>query len=158
MYSNTKIDKINQLIFKGEKQDYLLFKEIDKTFQEALYSGKDFDDFLSSLDDFGIKISHKQMGDTPKRKNSDSFSLAGLERTKDPVKLYLREMGNIALLTLEGEIAIARQIERSYKNIIKALSKTRLLQNQIFYWEEKIKENPEFLHKVFDINEEDRYI
>jgi len=94
------------------------------------------------------------MGDTPKRKRSDLFSLESLERTNDPVKLYLRDMGHISLLTRKGEIAIAKQIERSYKNIIKALLKSRLLQNHIFYWEEKIRENPEFLSKVFDINKE----
>ncbi len=143
------MDKINQLIFIGKKQRYLLFEEIDKTFQGVLYSGKDFDDFLSSLDDYGIKIRYKRMGDTPKRKRSDLFSLESLERTNDPVKLYLRDMGHISLLTRKGEIAIAKQIERSYKNIIKALLKSRLLQNHIFsYWEEKIRDLNSRLERI----------
>ena len=49
-------DEISQLISKGRKQGYLLFEEIDKTFTEDLDSEEDFDDFLSSMDDYGIKI------------------------------------------------------------------------------------------------------
>lgn len=49
-------DEISQLISKGRKQGYLLFEEIDKTFTEDLDSEEDFDDFLSSMDSYGIKI------------------------------------------------------------------------------------------------------
>ncbi len=49
-------DEISQLISKGRKQGYLLFEEIDKTFTEDLDSAEDFDDFLSSMGDYGIKI------------------------------------------------------------------------------------------------------
>jgi RNA polymerase primary sigma factor len=133
-------DEISQLISKGRKQGYLLFKEIDKTFTEDLDSEEDFDDFLSSMDDYGIKI---------------LVSTHGLERTTDPVKLYLREMGNISLLTREGEIAIAREIERGEKSIIKALSRTRLVLNQVLALEERIKENPFIIQEMFDVSEED---
>ncbi|MGZ8858123.1 MAG: RNA polymerase sigma factor RpoD, partial [Candidatus Aminicenantales bacterium] len=79
----------------------------------------------------------------------------GLERTTDPVKLYLREMGNISLLTREGEISIAREIERGEKSIIKALSRTRLVLNQVLSLEERIKENPFIVQEFFDVSEED---
>lgn len=149
-------DEIHQLISKGKKQGYLLFEEINKTFHDDLNDDQEFDDFLSSMDDYGIKIldsRHKEA--IPKRKKSDLVSLEGLERTTDPVKLYLREMGNISLLTREGEIAIAREIERGEKAIIKALSKTRLVLNEVLNLEEKINENPEFIHEMFDLSEED---
>lgn len=149
-------DEIHQLISKGKKQGYLLFEEIDKTFHDDLDDDQEFDDFLSSMDDYGIKIldsRHKEA--VPKRKKSNLVSLEGLERTTDPVKLYLREMGNISLLTREGEIAIAREIERGEKAIIKALSKTRLVLNEVLSLEEKINENPEIIHEMFDLSEED---
>jgi len=149
-------DEIHQLISKGKKQGYLLFEEIDKTFHDDLDDDQEFDDFLSSMDDYGIKIldsRHKEA--VPKRKKSDLVSLEGLERTTDPVKLYLREMGNISLLTREGEIAIAREIERGEKAIIKALCKTRLVLNGVLSLEEKINENPEIIHEMFDLSEED---
>jgi len=156
--SDDKLNKndIDQLISKGRKQGYLLFEEIDKTFHDELEDNQKFDDFLSSMDDYGIKIlDAKQRKIFPKRKKSDLISLEGLERTTDPVKLYLREMGNISLLTREGEIAIAREIERGEKAIIKALSKTRLVLAEVLSLEEKINDYPEILHEMLDLSEED---
>ena len=149
-------DEISELISKGRKQGYLLFEEIDKTFQDDSDSEGNFNEFLSSMDDYGIKIlDSKQREIVPKKRRSDLVSLQGLERTTDPVKLYLREMGNISLLTREGEISIAREIERGEKAIIKALSKTRLVLNEILSLEEKIKEDPEIMYEMFDISEDE---
>ncbi|MHB8094291.1 MAG: RNA polymerase sigma factor RpoD [Candidatus Aminicenantales bacterium] len=149
-------NEIHQLISKGRKQGYLLFAEIDKTFTDELDSEEDFDDFLSSMDDYGIKIlDSRQKEVIPRRRKSDLVSLHGLERTTDPVKLYLREMGNIALLTREGEIAIAREIERGEKAIIKALSKTRMVLNEVLAIEDRIKDNPNTIQEMFDFTEED---
>lgn len=157
MAGEKKIGKneINQLISKGRKQGFLLFEDIDKTFQDEQNTGKDFDEFLSSMDDYGIKILDKRREVVPKRKKSDIVSLEGLERTTDPVKLYLREMGNISLLTREGEIAIAREIERGEKAIIKALSKTKLVLNEVLSLEDRVDEEPEVLQEMFDLSEED---
>ena len=149
-------DEIHQLISKGRKQGYLLFAEIDKTFTDELDSEADFDNFLSSMDGYGIKIlDSRQKEVIPRRRKSDLVSLHGLERTTDPVKLYLREMGNISLLTREGEIAIAREIERGEKSIIKALSRTRMVLNEVLVIEEKIKESPITIQEMFDFTEED---
>jgi RNA polymerase primary sigma factor len=149
-------DEISQLISKGRKQGYLLFEEIDKTFTEDLDSEEDFDDFLSSMDNYGIKILDAQQKEMiPRRRKSDLVSTHGLERTTDPVKLYLREMGNISLLTREGEIAIAREIERGEKSIIKALSKTRLVLNEVLGLEGRIRENPFTIQEMFDLSEDD---
>jgi RNA polymerase primary sigma factor len=150
-------DGISQLISKGKKQGFLLFKEIDKTFRDDdIESEGDFKEFLNSMDHYGIKIiGTKKREIPPKRRKSDLVSLHGLERTTDPVKLYLREMGNISLLTREGEIAIAREIERGEKSILKALSKTRLVLNEILFLEENIRENTFFIHEMFDLSEDD---
>ncbi|HUU36571.1 MAG TPA: RNA polymerase sigma factor RpoD [Candidatus Desulfaltia sp.] len=149
-------DEISNLISKGRKQGFLLFEEIDKTFTEDLNSQEDFDEFLSSMDNYGIKIlDSKQKEMIPRRRKSDLVSPHGLEWTTDPVKLYLREMGNISLLTREGEIAIAREIERGEKSIIKALSKTRLVLNEVLALEERIKENPLTIQEMFDLSNDD---
>ncbi len=150
-------DGISQLISKGKKQGFLLFKEIDKTFRDDdIESEGDFKEFLNSMDHYGIKIIGTKRKETPpKRRKSDLVSLHGLERTTDPVKLYLREMGNISLLTREGEIAIAREIERGEKSILKALSKTRLVLNEILYLEENIKEDAFVIQEMLDLSEDD---
>ena len=153
MPSDSKYDRdeVHDLISKGRKRGYLLFEEIDKTFQDEFDSEEEFDEFISSMDDFGIKIRYKRREYVPKKRKSDIVSLEGLERTTDPVKLYLREMGNISLLTREGEIAIAREIERGEKTIIKALSKTRLVLNEVLSIEDKLKNSPDILLEMFEI-------
>ncbi len=146
-----------ELISKGRKQGYLSFEEIDKTFQNEMDAGEDFNEFLTSIDGYGIKIldaKQKETSAAPRRK-PDVVSTQGLERTTDPVKLYLREMGNISLLTREGEIAIAKDIERGEKAIIKALSKTRMVLNEVLSLESRIKENPNVIMEMFDVNEEE---
>jgi len=92
---------------------------------------------------------------SPKRKKSKFVRLESLERTTDPVKLYLREMGTISLLTRQEEIAIAKQIEKSKMNIIRALFDTRLILDEVFSLEEKIKEGFEVIHGMFDFSEDD---
>jgi RNA polymerase primary sigma factor len=64
-------------------------------------------------------------------------------------------MGNISLLTREGEIALAKEIERGEKAVMKALSRTRLVLNEILSLEEKIKQKPTIIQEMFDFNEED---
>jgi len=149
-------DEISQLLSKGRKQGYLLFEEVDKTFHEELDSEENFDEFLSSMDDYGIKIlGPRQTEVAVKKRKTDQVAVHGLERTTDPVKLYLREMGNISLLTREGEIAIAREIERGEKAIIKALSKTRVVLNQVLALEEQIKVNLLVFLEMFDLSDEE---
>jgi RNA polymerase primary sigma factor len=149
-------NEVNALITKGRKQGYLLFEDIDKTFQDELDSEEDFNDFLNSIGDYGIKIlDSKQKEIVLRRRKPDIVSLQGLERTTDPVKLYLREMGNISLLTREGEIAIAREIERGEKAIIKALSKTRLVLNEVLGLESRIKDNVNVITEMFDVSEDE---
>jgi RNA polymerase primary sigma factor len=148
-------DEVHELISKGRKRGYLLFEEVDKTFQHEAKSEGNFNEFLSSMDNYGIKILDKQRKAHPKKRKSDIVSLEGLERTTDPVKLYLREMGNISLLTREGEIAIAREIERGEKSIVKALSKTRLVLNTILSIEERIDEEENLIQEMFETSDED---
>ena len=158
MSAENKLQKgdVSQLITKGRKQGYLLFEEIDKTFHDDLDAEESFDDFLSSIDDYGIKIlDTKQKEIIPKRRKSELVTFQGLDRTTDPVKLYLREMGSISLLTREGEISIAREIERGEKSIIKALSKTRLVLNEVLGLEEKIEIDPLIIQEMFDVSEDD---
>ncbi len=145
--------KITDLLSKGQKQGYLLLKEIEKVFQGKKVRSKDFDKFLTSMDDYGIKIVDKNKQITPKRKKGTIPSLDGIGLTTDPVKLYLREMGNISLLTKEGEVTLAQEIERGEKIVIKSLSKTKFILNEILSLEEKIKEEPEILLEVFELTD-----
>jgi RNA polymerase primary sigma factor len=92
--------------------------------------------------------------DTGKRK-SNLIYFRERGGTTDPVKLYLQEMGNIPLLSKEKEITLAKEIERGEKIIGKAISKTRLILNEVLSLEDKIKENPEIIQQLFNGCEHD---
>ncbi|MFP4083094.1 MAG: RNA polymerase sigma factor RpoD [Candidatus Aminicenantes bacterium] len=149
------MDKIHQLITKGRKQGYLLFEEIDRTFQDDGADKMDFDQFLESVGCYGIKIHYQGEKAVSRKEKQSHVTIKDLERTTDPVKLYLKEMGDISLLTREGEIAIAMQIERSENVIARALSKTGLMLNEILSAEDRIREDPDTITDTFEINDDD---
>ena len=88
------------------------------------------------------------------RKKAGRYISDNLERTTDLVKIFLRDMGSILLLTHEGEITLARRIEKGQRKIIHALSKTRLVINEILRLEEMIESDPEVIRDVFDFTED----
>ncbi|MGQ9672199.1 MAG: RNA polymerase sigma factor RpoD [Candidatus Aminicenantales bacterium] len=90
----------------------------------------------------------------PHSTRSDIFSLEEAGPTADPVKLYLRDMGSISLLTREGEIALAKEIEKGQKMILNALARTRLLMKEILSFEERIHRDPAAIPEIFDCGEE----
>ncbi len=103
-----------------------------------------------------IKIlDQKQREIVPRRSKNELIATQDLERTIDPVQLYMREMGSHSLLNREGEISIAREIERGDKAIIKALSKTRLVLNEVLSLEERIEANPMIIREIFRVSEDD---
>jgi len=149
-------EEILYLISKGKRQGFLSWDEIDQALGDDFNGDDIFDDFLSSMDSFGIKIlDARQTEAIPYSSRKSTVCTYGLERTTDPVKLYLREMGNIPLLTREGEIAIAREIEKGEKAIIKTLSKTRLVLNKLMEIEQIINFSPERIQEFFDFNDEE---
>jgi RNA polymerase primary sigma factor len=86
------------------------------------------------------------------KEKSDFFSYKNLDKTTDPVKLYFRDMGNIPLLKRDEELAIAKRIERGEKTTTKALFKTRFVLTKILSLEEKIREKPEIIERIFDVS------
>jgi RNA polymerase primary sigma factor len=102
--------------------------------------------------DRGIKTLDKQGKIRSRRRKLPIISFGGPGQTSDPVRIYMREMLNIPLLTRDGEILLAKEIERGEEIIIKALSKTRSVHNEILSLEEKLNEDDEIIHAVFDSN------
>jgi RNA polymerase primary sigma factor len=108
-----------------------------------------------ATDDLGIKVLDKQRKVYSKKRKPPIVSFAGPEQTSDPVRIYMREMGNIQLLTREREIDVAKEIERGEEIIIKALSKTRFVHNEILSLEEELNEDNEITQALFDSNEDE---
>ena len=148
-------EEIRKLITKGKRQGYLFLDDIVGVFEESIGSIDKCNKFVNSLPEYGINIYHTKSKAVAKRKKDATLPVEGLESTSDPLKLYMREMGSIPLLTREGEITIAKQIEKSNKNTVKTLAKTKLIVNELFYLAEKIKEGNVKLDNYFDIKESD---
>ena len=138
-------EEVYNLYQKARKEGYVFLDKIRKVFLDQAVSEEDFAHFLSYLTDQGIVILHK-----PQRQEEEPVSLKQLEPTIDPVKLYLKQMGKISLLTHEGEVELAKQIKRGEKIMARAISKTRLACSEVLALREKIKRNPRLILDVFE--------
>jgi RNA polymerase primary sigma factor len=106
-------------------------------------------------DNQGIKVPHQQRSVHLKKGRTPIVPFESPGQTSDPVRIYMREMRNIPLLTREGEILVAKEIERGKEIIIKALSKTRFTHKEILSLEEKLAEDDELIRVVFDSSEDE---
>lgn len=100
---------------------------------------------------FGHKLKPKQL------RQSDKKLISGDEtgRLIDSVKLYLKDMGSIMLLTKEGEVSIAREIERGERAVLNALAKTKFIYHAVIDIEKRIKENPEIIRGLFEFEDKE---
>ncbi len=143
-----KYDEVRQLINLGRERGYLLYDEVNDVLPEGIHSPEDLDDMFLLFDSLGIemveseekykaKVELKAAGKEEPEKVD--LSPGTLEKTNDPVRMYLREMGTVPLLTREGEVEIARRIERGEKNVVKALSRSKYVINQLLDYGQRIR-------------------
>ena len=133
-----KYDSIQQLILMGKERGYLLYDEVNELLAADVHTSEEIDDVLSAFDDAGIEILEEVPRETLARertategKNARETTVeveldltpGALDKTQDPVRIYLREMGTVTLLTREGEVVIAKRIERGQLRVLKALSR-----------------------------------
>ncbi len=155
------------MIEKGQKQGYLSYDEINKALPEDMFSTEQMDDTLILFDKMNVKIvdEEKQNILTAKKKavgkadRAKSGSVSEFSSVTDPVKMYLREMGMVTLLSREGEVEIAKKIEAGEQNVLKALLETTIGVNCIFDLGDHIEKGelrPK--HVLRDIDEGDTYV
>ena len=133
-----KHPELRGLIALGKERGYLLYDEIFQALPEDVANTPDeLDDVYIRLGDFGIEIVDVPEKATPKKEGVVGTSeavlpdLTTVEKTNDPVRMYLREMGTVKLLDREGEVEIARRIERGEARIYQALSTNRIVLEEI---------------------------
>ena len=141
-----KYDRLSRLMTMGKEKGYVLYDEVSEVLPSDLNGGADLDDLLAGLDVAGIEILEEPKLDA-KLEESDEFldlelipAPAG-EKTNDPVRMYLREMGSVPLLTREGEVEIAKRIERGQNAVLKALSRSPLVIQKIIGMGEEVERN-----------------
>ena len=128
-----KYGRLKQLIDAGKERGYVLYDEVNELLPEDVVSGAQIDDLLADLDGAGVELLEEPKLDYEKKlEEAEEFAELELstdlaEKTNDPVRMYLREMGTVPLLTREGEIELAKRIERGQRSVRKALSRSPLV-------------------------------
>ena len=160
--------KLKTLIAKGKKQGFLTYEEINELIPDGKVSAEQIDNTLIMLGDMNITITDKEkipkqiVKLKAKEKKTGKTVQKGLPdfgTVTDPVKMYLREMGLVTLLSREGEVEIAKKIEAGEQDVLKSLLETTMGVNYILKLGEHIKEGelrPK--HVLRDIDEGDTFI
>jgi RNA polymerase primary sigma factor len=135
--TDDKFGRMKQLMETGKEKGFVLYDEVSELLTEEFPSGREFDELLSDLDSAGVEILEEPKLEFDK-KGEDGEDFGDLElasdfsdKTNDPVRMYLREMGTVPLLTREGEIELAKRNERGQWAVRKALSRSALVIREI---------------------------
>jgi len=155
---------LEKLISKGEKQGFLTYDEINKALPDGMLS-EQIDETLIMFDDHHIEIIDEEKNKLPtkvKKVKIADTSVSDYGTVTDPVKMYLREMGLVTLLSREGEVAIAKKIEAGEQEILKALIDTTIGVECILELGRKIESGDlrpkRVLRDVREIEEGDGYV
>src|SRR5918993_4145186 len=135
-----KYDEVRQLIAVGKEKGYLLYDEVNEMLPSEITSSEDLDDLFNAFGSAGIEVvdsdkAYRADKDFDRDGSEDGPELdltpGALDKTNDPVRMYLREMGTVPLLTREGEVAIAKRIERGKLAVIKSISRTPMASQEV---------------------------
>ena len=162
-----KYDEVKELILMGKERGYLLYDEVNDLLPEGICSSDELDSIFSLFGSAGIEVidTEQKFQDSGKRrdKRSDSpgddsefdINAINLDKTNDPVRLYLREMGTVPLLSREGEVEIAKRVEHGQRVILKALSRSPLVVNEILNVGDQLKKNEISIRDVVSFNDDE---
>ena len=162
------IDNVTKLVDAGKEKGYLTYNAVNDLIPHDVHSPEDLDDLLSTIGTRGIDVLEGQ----PKlrfaafEENLDrevegssevDLDPAGgaLEKTNDPVRIYLRDMGAVPLLTREGEVDIARRIERGQLRTLKALSRSPIVIRQVLAIGQDLKRGVRSIKETVVFDEEE---
>ncbi|MBB3898300.1 RNA polymerase sigma factor RpoD [Roseococcus suduntuyensis] len=155
---------VKKLIARGKERGYVTFDEVNSAMPEGQVSPEFMEDTLSSLSEAGINVVEaeeteedgapkpaKAEGEEDEEESGGNVDEESLGRTDDPVRMYLREMGSVELLSREGEIAIAKRIEAGRDMMIGGLCESPLTFKAIVAWHDAVREGRMLLRDVIDL-------
>ncbi|HMK28207.1 MAG TPA: RNA polymerase sigma factor region1.1 domain-containing protein, partial [Terriglobales bacterium] len=159
---------IKKLIDAGKEKGYLTYNEVNDLIPHDLHSPEDLDDLLTTIGTQGIDLlegSKLPSSALDKRFEAEvegegdevelDLTPGALEKTNDPVRMYLREMGTVPLLTREGEVEIAKRIERGQLKVLKAISRSPIVIREIIALGEDLKKGVRSIREVVIFDEEE---
>jgi len=172
-----KYDQVRQLIAMGKERGYLLYDEVNDILPAEVHSSEEIDDLLSTFERYGIDIYEDLAAakaaragaesslESPEAESKDDLQVedAGdldltpgmLEKTNDPVRMYLREMGTVPLLTREGEVAIAKRIERGQVLVLKTITRSPIVLKELLTIGEDLRKGTRSIKEIVQFDDEE---
>jgi len=169
-----KYDQVRQLIAMGKERGYLLYDEVNDILPAEVHSSEEIDDLLSTFERYGIDVyedlssakaalAAADSSDTAEGVKEDVASEDGdldltpgtLEKTNDPVRMYLREMGTVPLLTREGEVAIAKRIERGQLLVLKTITRAPLILKELLKVGDDLRNGSRSIKEIVQFDDEE---
>ena len=152
MATEGRYSRFQKLIDMGKEKGYVLYDDVAELVPEDVTSGPDLDDLLAGLDEAGVDLLETPRAEDKKEPDEEDFSEADYEevseKTNDPVRMYLREMGAVSLLTREGEIELAKRIEHGQKTAVRVLSRSPFVMREILEIAREVREGKRSLRDV----------
>jgi RNA polymerase primary sigma factor len=162
---DTQSGAVKRLIAKGKERGYITFDELNAVLPPEQNSSEQIEDVMSMLSEMGIQVVESEESeegeaiaakpaeaeDEEAAEQSGNINAETAGRTDDPVRMYLREMGSVELLSREGEIAIAKRIEAGRDMMIGGLCESPLTFRAIVAWHESLKTGKILLRDVIDL-------
>src|SRR6186713_2100735 len=162
-----KYDEVRQLINIGKEKGYLLYDEVNELLPSEITSSDELDDLFNTFGSAGIEVidsDQKYLRDDVKpidrtSEGAEELELdltpGALDKTNDPVRMYLREMGTVPLLTREGEVEIARRIERGKLAVIKSISRTPIIAKKVIELGDQLHAGERTIRELVIFNDEE---
>ena len=159
-----KYDEVRQLINVGKEKGYLLYDEVNEILPSEITSSEELDDLFNAFGAAGIEVvdsdkAYRGDKDFDREGSGDEPELdltpGALDKTNDPVRMYLREMGTVPLLTREGEVAIAKRIERGKLAVIKSISRTPTIAKRILIMGDQLRAGERTIRELVIFSDEE---
>ena len=155
---------VKKMIAEARDRGYITYDQLNNVLPPDQVSSEQIEDVMSMLSEMGINIIEDDEAEDEDNRNTDLVTTAGtkdvalssgdsekLDRTDDPVRMYLREMGSVELLSREGEIAIAKRIEAGRNTMISGLCESPLTFQAITIWRDELLNEDILLRDVIDL-------
>src|ERR1700744_2936464 len=161
---------VKKMIKQAKKRGFVTFDQLNEVLPSDTTSPEQIENFMWMLSDMGINVTEADEADSEEEKQEEAEDETDNEqvevtqkavtevkksepgeRTDDPVRMYLREMGTVELLSREGEIAIAKRIEAGREAMIAGLCESPLTFQAIIIWRDELNEGKIFLRDIIDL-------
>jgi RNA polymerase primary sigma factor len=151
---------IKKILARGKERGYLTYDELNAALPHDQVSSEQIEDTMTMLSELGVNLIESEESEEPaaaEAEEADSEVRGNLDdddigRTDDPVRMYLREMGSVELLSREGEIAIAKRIEAGREMMIGGICENPLTIRAIIGWRDALNEGKMLLRDIIDLD------